>query len=511
MGSSHLSAFPFTRRRRRAALQTGFFQFQPARRVGIAADELRDDSGFAMPLFSLYPNSQMKRITRVVFSLALGWLLCAGGFLNAADSLVWRAKEDRVDAEITTWPLPTLLAKIAKASGWQVFIEPGTTYNASVKFKNLTTDDALHRLLGTLNFVLTQTNGSSQLYVYQTEARAATQQVRLDKGETGAPKDYRIHNELIVRLKKGSKLSIDQLAALVGAKVVGRDDALRIYRLQFADENAANTAKDTLTKNESVSWVDSNYTVDPPKPDSVAMAAGAGYALNPKPTDDCSPIIGLVDTAILPQPGFSNYLMDSVSVVGDVTAPDSPPTHGTAMAETMISTMANNSKLGGAKILPIVVYQNGESTTTFEVTKGVYRAVNAGANPINLSLGGTGDSAALRQLIQEASQQGVVFVAAAGNEPVTTPTYPAAWPGVIAVTASDANGNIAPYANSGTFVKAMVSGDSIIPVNGQLWEFQGTSVSTARVSGMLAGTAAQGCTTPAKVSAEVLATLPVKR
>ncbi len=39
MGSSHLSAFPFTRRRRRAALQTGFFQFQRARRVGIAAHE----------------------------------------------------------------------------------------------------------------------------------------------------------------------------------------------------------------------------------------------------------------------------------------------------------------------------------------------------------------------------------------------------------------------------------------------------------------------------------------
>lgn len=448
----------------------------------------------------------MKRIARLVFALTLGWLMCAGGFLRAADSLVWRAKENRVDAEIATWPLPTVLGKIAKASGWHVFVEPGTSYNVSVKFKNLTADDALHRILGTLNFSLIQTNGISQLYVYQTEARAATQRVRAEKtSESGKPKDYRIHNELIVRLKKGSKLTIDQLAALVGAKVVGRDDALRMYRLQFEDEGTTDTAKDTLAKNENISWVDANYTVDPPMPENIVMASGgSSFKLNPKPTNDHSPIIGLIDTAVVSQPALSSYVMDAVSVVGDVTATANPPTHGTAMVDTLL----NN---GGTKILPVVVYPNGESTTTFEVTEGIYYAVNAGANPINLSLGGTGDSAALRQLIQEASQQGVVFVAAAGNEPVTTATYPAAWPGVIAVTASDASGNIASYANSGPFVKAMAPGDSIIPVNGQLWEFEGTSVSTAVVSGMIAGAAAQKGTPPANVAGQVVAALPVKR
>jgi len=46
------------------------------------------------------------------------------------------------------------------------------------------------------------------------------------------------------------------------------------------------------------------------------------------------------------------------------------------------------------------------------------------------------------------------------NEPVTTPTYPAAYPGVVAVTATDSTGQIASYANRGSFVDLAISGDT---------------------------------------------------
>jgi len=423
----------------------------------------------------------------------------------AADSLIWRAKENRVDVEVTDWTLNRLLTQISKASGWKVFIEPGTTNTISAKFKNATTDDALRRLLGRIDFALESSNGVTCLYIYRTTSSAATRLI--DSGKKKEPKDYRIANELVVRLKKGSKVSIDELAKQVGAKVVGRDDALGIYRLQFTDEDAAKNGRSILEKNENVAWVDSNYTVDQPSPvNSILSSSGNGLNIQNKDVNPCSPIVGLIDTAVQPQLEYTNYLLNQISVVGDVSIPTNTLTHGTGMLETMLNAMSNSP----SKILPVVVYQNGESTTTYEVARGIVQAVNAGANPINLSLGGTGDSAYLKQLISDAHDQGVVFVAAAGNDGGTSPTYPAAWPGVVAVTASDSSGHVASYANSGSFVEAMVSGSSLVDLNGQLWQMEGTSVSTAKVTGMIASQAASGCVSSGSVVDQVVSSLPVK-
>lgn len=410
----------------------------------------------------------------------------------AADNLVWRTSENRVDAEISNWDLQTLLGKMANITGWQIYFEPGSTHAVSVKFKNLSQDQALQRLLGEISYSLTQSNGTSQLYVYQTSAKAATQLVKTaDKPTKAKKKDYRIPNELVIRLKPNSKLTIDQLASLTNAKILGRDDALRVYRLQFPDEASANAARDLLAKNDSVAWVDSNFSVDRPDPINVATTqTGSKFNLDIKPTTDCSPIVGLIDTAVQPLPGYEKFMATPISVVGDVsTSSDDVPTHGTAMSQAMLQTMTNSS----FKIESVVVYTNGGSTSTYEVARGIVKAVNSGANPINLSLGGTGDSGFLRDLIAEASAKGIVFIAAAGNEPVKTDTYPAAFPGVVAVTAADENGHIASYANSGNFVKAMAPGSVIVSDNGQLWQFQGTSVATAYFSGMLAAKGSADC------------------
>src|SRR5258706_12709522 len=76
--------------------------------------------------------------------------------------------------------------------------------------------------------------------------------------------------------------------------------------------------------------------------------------------------------------------------------------------------------------------------------------------------------------------------AAAGNEPVTTPFYPAAYPGVRAVTAID-NGQLAPYASRGSFVSLGAPGSSIVPFGNMAYGVQGTSVSSAYTSGLAAG------------------------
>jgi hypothetical protein len=391
---------------------------------------------------------------------------------QAADSLVWRADQDQVDANLTGYTLPKVLRKIAGVTGWKIYYEPGSAADISVKFTNAPENEALRRLLGKLNFAKETTNGVTHLLVFQTVSRAATQAVAVDK-----IKDYLIRNELLVKLKKNSPISIEELAKQLHAKIVGRDDRLGLYRLQFDDEAAATAAQQALANNDSVAAVAHNYLVDPPTPaESGPMPFGRpdspASLLNPQTPANGAPVIGLIDTAVQSQAGYDQFMLTPISVVGQPDVPNDQPAHGTAMLETMVQAMSDNPSM----IQPVVIYQNGEQTTTFELMQGILASVNAGDNPINLSLGGTGDSDMLHSLIDAAMQRGVVFVAASGNSGGTSLTYPAAYSGVISVTAP------ASYADNGSWVNTIASGTSYVPFQNLVWEVQGTSTSTANVT-----------------------------
>ncbi|MGP8201038.1 MAG: hypothetical protein ACLQU4_16220 [Limisphaerales bacterium] len=134
----------------------------------------------------------MRTLPRLLFAvvvLALP-LAAAGGPSSAhstdTNSLFWRVKEKQVDAQFQDWDMAKVLKKIASATGWKVYVEPGTAQRVSVKFKNLPEDEALRRLLGKLNYFRDETNGVSRLFVFQTVSGAATQMVQAEK------KDYRI-------------------------------------------------------------------------------------------------------------------------------------------------------------------------------------------------------------------------------------------------------------------------------------------------------------------------------
>ncbi len=168
-------------------------------------------------------------------------------------------------------------------------------------------------------------------------------------------------------------------------------------------------------------------------------------------------------------------------------------THGTSMANGVgqgLSTALNGTSTT-VRILPVDVYGPNANATTFDVAHGIVLAIQNGATIVNLSLGSEGDSALLRTVIQNGSKNGVVFVGAAGNEPVATPFYPAAYEPVIAVTAGDRRGNIASYANHGDFVDVIAPGANVVQFNGSSYFVSGTSTSAAYVSGMVAGMASQ--------------------
>ena len=443
-------------------------------------------------------------VSRVSALLGLAIVLLTAVPTRGADTLNWETNRNRVSADIKSGELLPLLEQIAGVTRWHVFVEPDTTRSISAKFSNLPPGDALHLLLGDLNFALVpQTNASAKLFVFHTVMKNATQLVRPIEAAEGRSKGKVIPNELIVRLKPGVK--IDELAKLLGAKVIGHIDSLNAYRLQFEDQAATDAARQQLGANPDVASVDSNYSIDRP-----AVPVGAqGSSLPPPPQLQLKPppsdgrvIVGLIDTALQPLGnGLDSFLLGAISVAGQAQLDPSAPSHGTAMAETILRSLAGATQgSSSVQILPVDVYGPSPTTSTFDVANGIAQAVNRGANPINLSLGSTGDSPFLDSVIQDGTSKGIMFIAAAGNQPVTTPFYPAATPGVLAVTAID-NGQLASYANRGPFVSLGAPGTSIVYYQNQPWVVQGTSASAANISGTVAGYMDSTHNTPAQAQA----------
>ncbi|MGO8674550.1 MAG: S8 family peptidase [Limisphaerales bacterium] len=418
----------------------------------------------------------------VMLALLLQFGCLAG---HAADTLNWDASQNRVSADIKSEKLHPLLERIAAASGWRVFVEPGLQGSVSAKFQHLPPGEALHLLLGDISFALVpETNRSPRLLVFRTTAQRATELIPLPvKGKI-------IPNQLIVRLKPGAR--IDDIARMLGAKVTGKIAGLNAYRLQFDDPAATAAALQQLAANPQVASVENNYVIDaPPPPSQTAAAPLPGpphLELTPPPANGRI-VIGLVDTAIQ-QPlgnGLDAFILKPISVAGTPDPDPDAPTHATTMAETMLSSMQDVTKgASSVQILPVDVFGPNPSSSSFDIAEGIARAVNGGANIINLSLGSEENSSILQTVIQDAQAKNIVFIGAAGNSGTTSPFYPAAFPGVNSVTAVD-NGQLPSYADRGSWVSYGAPGTSIIYFNNQPWSVVGTSASAAYVSGALAG------------------------
>src|SRR4030095_15433885 len=97
-------------------------------------------------------------------------------------------------------------------------------------------------------------------------------------------------------------------------------------------------------------------------------------------------------------------------------------------------------------------------TTTHVLVTAVDWAVKNGARILNMSFVGSRDPA-IEQLLEAASQKGIVAVAARGKGgPTAPPAYPAAYPGVIAVTAVDEADRRYEHANRGKYIAVAAPG-----------------------------------------------------
>ncbi len=170
--------------------------------------------------------------------------------------------------------------------------------------------------------------------------------------------------------------------------------------------------------------------------------------------------------------------------------------HGTHVAGT-IAAKQNSFGVTGvapdAKVMPVRVLDADGFGSVSGIVEGIYYAINNGANIINLSLGGNISTPLLRTAIQDAFNQGVVVVMAAGNESSLEPSFPATYANRwgIAVGASDRTNNFAFFSNQAGskpldyVVAPGVSVESTLPGN-RYGFLSGTSMATPHVAGVIA-------------------------
>lgn len=180
--------------------------------------------------------------------------------------------------------------------------------------------------------------------------------------------------------------------------------------------------------------------------------------------------------------------------------PDDDVGHGTHVAGTIGAVTDNGEGVagvaGGCEILPVralarTVRDDGEkviaSGTAVDIRNGILWAVANGARVVNLSYGGP-DSLAEADAVRQAVQRGVVLVAAVGNDGDRVDKYPAAYDGVVAVGAVDADGEVPWFSNRGPHVDLVAPGTGIESTwigNGYRSD-EGTSMAAAHVSGAVA-------------------------
>ncbi len=198
--------------------------------------------------------------------------------------------------------------------------------------------------------------------------------------------------------------------------------------------------------------------------------------------------------------------------------------HGTHVAGTIAQATNNGKGVAGVarnvKIMPLKVLSGSGSGSVAGIADAIRYAADEGAQVINMSLGGPMPSRVLKKAVQYAHDKGVTVICAAGNDGKKKLGYPAAYPGAVAVAATQFDKKTTFYSNYGKNLDIAAPGgntrvdqngdgqpDGVLqntivvgdPTKSDYFGFMGTSMAAPHAAGVAALIVGEGITDPKAV------------
>jgi subtilisin family serine protease len=342
--------------------------------------------------------------------------------------------------------------------------------------------------------------------------------LRSANSAASAPAAPSVEGELLVGVRPASA-RFDQLSMIVSAlgRVAGEQPQIHAYRVRLNRSVSMQYALERIRRHADVTYVEPNHVlqaVGTPNDPSWGSQYGPKKMQVDRAWDVYEPqaqtVVAVLDSGV----DYNHSDLSSVlyrdangTVIGynafngSTNAADDQG-HGTHCAGTVAARINNGVGVAGiagwnplqagaddyVKIMPVKVLDSTGNGTDATVANGIIWAADHGAKVVSLSLGGAGSSTTIYNAINYAWGKGCVIVAAAGNSGVSTQFYPAAYPNVISVAATDGNDTLASFSNYGSWVKVAAPGVGIYSTykGGGYASMNGTSMATPHVAGLAA-------------------------
>ncbi len=206
--------------------------------------------------------------------------------------------------------------------------------------------------------------------------------------------------------------------------------------------------------------------------------------------------VAIVDTGIdLKHPDLQANIKGGINTIYPWKSPNDDNGHGTHVAGIVAAINNSIGVIGVGPNIDLyavkVLGANGSGYLS-DVIEGLdwvvqQKQTQGGDWVINMSLGTSADIQSFHDAILRAYNAGITMVAAAGNTGGAV-TYPAAYPEVIAVSATDQNNQLASWSSRGPEVDLSAPGVSIYSTyKGQTYAtLSGTSMAAPHVTGVAA-------------------------
>lgn len=453
------------------------------------------------------------RITLLFLALSVAFLMAVHfGMAGAAavtdpqdvDPTGARAEESAGEAAILDETIRGLLLSIPQGliGEWEVRTGHEQSEKLLVVDLSLLDGNLLQLLQGGLPASNTWVYAKVQL---QVGGIGLVTQIRLDNYEPG---------------EVAARLETDVLSSTIASRynLTPKSTLLRSGNIHLfttsEEDDSLKALVQAMSEDDDIAWAELNYRGEAPEANPYRTWGWGG----PEPTGYVNQmafeqvnlppaleqyqgdniVVAILDTGVdLNHPALVGRLEPGIDLVEDNDDPqDEGPGmgwgHGTHVAG-IIARMAPNSRL-----LPVRVLDHDGQGNVFTLAYGVEWAVDQGAKVINLSLGIEEENKTLADVLADAQKQGVVVVAAAGNDNSNEMQYPIGYEGVIGVTAVTADNQKAGFGNYGPWVdlaapgvgitSTMIGPDPEDPnsVQSGYASWRGTSMATAFVSGAAA-------------------------